>query len=149
VGAVLFQDVDGTEHPICFLSRKLRSSELNYATVEKEALALITAVRAFSVYFGAQMVTVYTDHSPLQYLQTMRNHNAKLTRWWIELQQFSISILHRAGKDNLLPDLLSRPSTFDASHSVFVGHPVSSLDGGRCVTKRLPTLRTNLDSSPI
>ena len=110
VGAVLFQVVDGTEHPICFLSRKLRPSELNYATVEKEALALITAVRAFSIYFGAQMVTVYTDHSPLQYLQTMRNHNAKLTRWWIELQQYSITIHHRAGKDNLLPDLLSRPS---------------------------------------
>jgi hypothetical protein len=110
LGAVLFQKIDETEHPICFLSRKLRPSELNYATVEKEALALITAVRAFSVYFGAQMVTVYTDHSPLQYLQTMRNQNAKLTRWCLELQKYSILIRHRAGKDNLLPDLLSRPS---------------------------------------
>src|SRR5688572_1295115 len=67
--------------------------------VEKEALALITAVRAFSVYFGAQMATVYTDHSPLQYLQTMRKQNAKLTRWCLELQQYSILIQHRAGKD--------------------------------------------------
>jgi transposase InsO family protein len=147
VGAVLFQVVDGTEHPICFLSRKLRSSELNYATVEKEALALITAVRAFSVYFGAQMVTVYTDHSPLQYLQTMRNHNAKLTRWWIELQQYSITIHHRAGKDNILPDLLSRPSTIDASRSVFVGHPMSSLEIRRSVAKcpsHSPTLASRV-----
>lgn len=38
LGAVLFQVIDGLEHPICYLSRELRSSELNYATIEKEAL---------------------------------------------------------------------------------------------------------------
>ena len=49
VGALLFQTVDGIEHQTCFLSRKLRQSALNYSTIEKEALALITTVCAFSV----------------------------------------------------------------------------------------------------
>src|SRR6218665_2395318 len=75
LGAVLFQVIDGLEHSICYLSRKLRSSELNYATMEKEALALVTAVRAFSIYFGASMVTIFTDHCPLKYIQTMQNKN--------------------------------------------------------------------------
>jgi len=41
-------------------------------------LALLTAVRIFSVYFGSSVVTVYTDHSPLQFLECMAPHNAKL-----------------------------------------------------------------------
>ena len=110
VGACLFQVHEGLEHPICYLSRKLRVHELHYATIEKEALALVTAVRAFSVYFGSSPVIVYTDHSPLQFINTMANSNQKLLRWRLELQQFSLEIRHRPGRLNLLPDLLSRPS---------------------------------------
>src|SRR6218665_2695851 len=50
------------EHPVCYISRKLRVHEKNYSTIEKEALALLTAVRACSVYFGSSPVLVYTDH---------------------------------------------------------------------------------------
>ena len=38
VGACLFQVIDGFEHPICYLSKKLNKHQLNYSTVEKEAL---------------------------------------------------------------------------------------------------------------
>ena len=110
VGSCLFQIVDGVEHPIAFLSRKLRKHEINYSTVEKEALSLVVAVKAFSVYFGSAPVVVYTDHSPLRFINSMRNSNQKLLRWSLELQQYSLDIRHRPGKDNVLPDLLSRPS---------------------------------------
>src|SRR6218665_3879449 len=70
LGAVLFQVVDNVEHPISYLSCKLRDSERNYSTVEKEALALVTSVRSFSPYFGAAPVTVWTDYSPLRYIET-------------------------------------------------------------------------------
>src|SRR5678815_2764971 len=110
VGASLLQIHDGLEHPVCFMSRKLKRHELAYATVEKEALALVLAVRAFSVYFGSSLVTVFTDHSPLQFLSSMANSNQKLLRWSLELQQFALEIRHRPGRLNVLPDLLSRPS---------------------------------------
>jgi len=77
-----------------------------YSTVEKEALALVTSVRAFSPYFGAAPVTVWTDHSPLRYIETMSNHNAKLMRWSLELQRYCLAVQHRPGKLNLLPDVL-------------------------------------------
>jgi hypothetical protein len=109
VGATLFQEVDGLEHPICYYSHKLNQHQKRYSTIEKEALGLVLAVRTFSVYFGSSLVKVYTDHSPLQFLQRMANHNQKLLRWSLELQQYNLDIIHRAGKDNLLPDLLSRP----------------------------------------
>jgi hypothetical protein len=88
----------------------LNAHEIRYSTVEKEALALVLAVRAFSVYFGSAEVLVYTDHSPLQFINQMANSNQKLLRWSLELQQYSLVIKHRPGRLNLLPDILSRPS---------------------------------------
>jgi len=109
LAACLFQVDNEMEHPVCYISRKLRVHEKNYSTIEKEALALLTAVRACSVYFGSSPVVVYTDHSPLQFLETMANHNQKLLRWKLELQQFNLVIRHRPGRANFLPDFLSRP----------------------------------------
>lgn len=110
IGAVLFQVHENIEHPVCYYSRKLNIHERRYATVEKEALALVSAVRTFSVYFGTQKTVIYSDHSPLMFIHKMGRHNAKLLRWSLELQQYSLEIKHRPGKDNLLPDILSRPS---------------------------------------
>jgi len=109
VGACLFQVVDGIEHPICYLSKKLNKHQLNYSAIEKEAFGLLLATRALSVYFGSASVTVYTDHSPLQFLQHMSKENQKLLRWNLELQEYNLVIKHRPGRDNILPDLLSRP----------------------------------------
>jgi RNase H-like domain found in reverse transcriptase len=95
---------------VCYLSRNLDKHQKAYATVEKEALALATSVRAFTVYFGSSEVTVYTDHSPLQFLAKMANHNQKLLRWSLELQHYNLNVVHRRGRDNLIPDILSRPS---------------------------------------
>ena len=53
---------------------------------------------------------VYTDHSPIQFLQRMSNYNQKLLRWNLELQEYNLTIKHRPGRENILPDLLSRPS---------------------------------------
>lgn len=110
IGAMLFQTSQEIEHPICYFSRKLDKHQLHYSTVEKEALALLLAVRTFSVYFGSTPVRVYTDHNPLVFLHRMAGHNQKLLRWSLELQHYNLEIVHRAGKDNLIPDILSRPS---------------------------------------
>lgn len=106
-----FDVFEELEHPICYMRRKLLVHEVRYSTIEKEALALVLAVRAFSVYFGSSSVTVYTDHSPLQFINQMANVNQKLLRWSLELQQYTLDIRHRPGRLNLLPDILSRPAT--------------------------------------
>ena len=111
IGAVLIQEVDGTKRPICYFSRKLDCHQKRYSTVEKEALGLILAVRAFSVYFGSTPVRVYTHYSPLRFLQRMSPHNQKLLRWSLELDQYNLDVQHRPGKDNTIPDLLSRPAS--------------------------------------
>lgn len=96
VGACLFSRL---ENATCFLGRKLRTHELHYSTVEKEALALVTAVRAIPIYFRSAAVVVYAD--PLQFMNNMANYNQKLLRCSLELPPFSLDIRHRPGKLNV------------------------------------------------
>ena len=110
IAACLFQVIDDLEHPICYISQKLNKHQVSYSTIEKEALSLLTAVQRFSVYFGTHQVTVYTDHDPLRFLHKMKNHNQKLMRWRLQLQDYNLVICNRKGKQNVIPDLLSRPS---------------------------------------
>jgi hypothetical protein len=113
IGAVLGQIQEEVFHPVCYLSKRLNIHQSRYSTIEKECFALLTAVRNFSVYFSGYPVLVYTDHNPLQYLNKMANHNRKLLRWLLELQQYNLMIKYKPGKLNILPDLLSRPSVQD------------------------------------
>jgi len=53
IGAVLSQGNLGTDRPIAYASRTLSGSEVNYATIEKEMLAIIWAIKHFRHYvFG-------------------------------------------------------------------------------------------------
>jgi phospholipid-translocating ATPase len=98
IGAVLSQqDKEGSDHPIAFFSRKLLPRETRYATVEKECLAIVAALKHFSVYLLGTHFTVLTDHQALQYLATMRNSNGRLSRWALSLQPFSFDIFHKPG----------------------------------------------------
>jgi len=69
IGAVLFQEVDEIEHPICYYSKKLDCHQKRYSTVEKEALGLIFVVRTFGVYFGSAPIRVYTEAQPITVLK--------------------------------------------------------------------------------
>ena len=110
-GAVLLQDGDdGIEHPVSYYSKKFNRHQRVYSTVEKEALALILALKHFEVYVGSsnEPTLVYTDHNPLVFLNQMRNTNRRLMRWSIFLQYFNVEVRHVRGKDNVLADTLSR-----------------------------------------
>ena len=84
-----------------------------YSIIEKEALSLLIAIRRFSIYFDLHEVIVYTHHDSLIFLDRMSNTNNKLLRWRLELQEYKLLIKHRKGKDNVIPDILSRPPEVD------------------------------------
>ena len=108
VGAVLLQVVNDCIMPIAYASRKLLDREVNYATIEKECLAIVWAVQKFRVYLYGKEFILQTDQKPLSYLFTMRNSNGRLMRWALALQCYSFSIEYIKGKDNVGADLLSR-----------------------------------------
>ena len=109
VGAVLQQrGHDGTLRPISYFSRKLNSAQRKYSTVEKEALALILAVRHYEVYLSIGHTIVFSDHNPLTFLHRMKGNNARIMRWSLSLSEFDLEIQHIRGKDNVVADALSR-----------------------------------------
>ncbi len=110
-GAVLLQeDGEDVERPVSYYSKKFNQAQSNYSVIEKELLALILALQFYSPYVGPsdKNLTVYTDHHPLKYLNKFQNKNQRLTRWSLLLQEFDLNIVHVRGKDNIVPDLLSR-----------------------------------------
>ena len=109
-GAVLQQEGDdGILHPVSFFSKKFNVHERNYSTVEKEALALILAIKHYEVYLSTtRQLMVYTDHNPLVFIQRMKGKNQKILRWSLLLQQYNLKISHVKGKENAVADALSR-----------------------------------------
>ncbi|XP_076030465.1 uncharacterized protein LOC143018769 [Oratosquilla oratoria] len=111
-GAVLLQEGAGDSvlHPVGYYSKKFNNHQRNYATVEKEALALLLALDHFRVYIGSTIhpVQVRTDHNPLIFVEKMKNTNQRLLRWALALQPFNLQISHIRGRENVIADALSR-----------------------------------------
>ena len=86
IGSMLSQlGGDQQEHPVMFLSRKLLPREKNYATVEKECLAVVWAIQSLQVYLCGQEFTIQSDNHALQWLDRMKDKNPRLTRWSLTL----------------------------------------------------------------
>ena len=110
-GAVLFQEDDGGyDHPVSYTSKKFDRHQLNYSTIEKEALALMLALKHFQIYLkeARHEVSVFTDHNPLTFIHRMKATNQRVLRWALQLQEYPINIQHISGKNNVIADGLSR-----------------------------------------
>lgn len=110
-GAVLIQSDDhGLNHPVGYFSKKFSKCQSRYSTIEQETLALLLALQFFDVYVGSstEPVVVYTDHNPLVFIHRMYNHNRRLMRWSLFLQNYCLVIHHKKGTNNVFADALSR-----------------------------------------
>ena len=109
IGAVLSQVHDnGTEKVIAYWSRQLSKAERNYSTIEREALAIVKAVKEFYPYLYGHEFVLQTDHQPLVHLNNLRDVGGRIARWSMFLQQFSFTVKHKAGRLNGNADGLSR-----------------------------------------
>ena len=107
IGAVLLQQHGEKLFPISYQSRKLKTAEKNYATVEKECLGTVWGIQKFERYLYGRKFVLETDHKPLQYLQKNAT-NPRLLRWALQLQPYQFSVRVIPGKDNHGADYLSR-----------------------------------------
>ena len=58
---------------IHYANRTLNDAQLNYATTEKELLAIVFAFDKFRPYLIGNKVIVHTDHSAIKYLMTKKD----------------------------------------------------------------------------
>ena len=66
IGAVLLQrSPDGSERAVYHMSQSLTDAQRNYSQLEKEALALVSAVERFHRFVWGRKFILQTDHKPL------------------------------------------------------------------------------------
>ena len=71
IRAILGQRVDKKLNVIQYASKTLDNAQRNYATTEKEFLAVVFACDKFRPYIVDSKVTVHTDHA-IKYLMEKR-----------------------------------------------------------------------------
>lgn len=113
LGAVLSQISDSGEVVIAYASRTLSKQEQKFSATERECLAVIWAVERFRPYVEGTKFTVVTDHYSLLWLNNLKDPQGRLARWTMRLQPYDFDLVHRKGKENVVPDLLSR-TVFEA-----------------------------------
>ena len=112
LGAALLQRQSASHwKPVCYASRSLSPAEVNYAQIEKEALALTWACEKFQDYILGKSVLLETDHKPLVSLlstKALDDLPPRVLRFRLRLARFHYAIQHVPGKKLHTADVLSR-----------------------------------------
>ena len=98
--------------PVAFFSRTLSKTEQKHSAVEKEAAAIVEAVRKWKHYLRGKHFTLITDQHSVSYMFDSKHRgkikNDKIMRWRIELSTYNFDIFYRCGAENIPADTFSR-----------------------------------------
>ncbi len=101
LGGVLSQLQPDTAkwHPIAFFSKQFKGAELNYATFDKELMAIVECFKHWRHYLEgtSQTIEVWSDHMNLQGFMKQPRINGRQARWLIYLTPYDFIIRHRPG----------------------------------------------------
>ena len=102
-----------TDHPMAFVSRLFRDSQLNWAALTKEAFAIYTSVKKLPFYLTDAQILLRSNHKPLVKFLLKNTLNAKVNNWAMELEAFNIQFDYIKGSNNILADTLSHLIAID------------------------------------
>ena len=96
-----------TDHPVAFVSRLFRGSQLEWAALTTEAYAIYMSVKKLSFYLIQADVLLKSDHLLLKRFLHKNTLNSKVNNWAMELESFNIQFEHIKGQNSVLADTLS------------------------------------------
>jgi hypothetical protein len=116
IGAVLMQE----GRPIAFYSQCLGPKTNAQSIYEKEALAILHALKKWRHYFLGNKVVIKTDQQALKYLGSQRLLEGIQHKLMLKLLEFDYKIEYKKGKENAVADALSRQFQVDENEAKYV-----------------------------
>ena len=96
------------DHPVSYISGLFHGSQVNWATLTKEAYAIYMSIKNSTFYLTGHEITLRSDHLPLKKFLRKMTLNQMVNNWSTEIETTNINFVHISGKDNILGDTLSR-----------------------------------------
>ena len=103
----------------------MRLAERKFIATEKKCVTVVHALRKWLHYLNGERFVVVTDHLALRLLLSLKEPRERLARWVVDVQEFDFVVEHRAGRELVAPDTLSR----DAVPKPLCQRCYSALDG--------------------
>ena len=95
-------------HPITYASGLFRGSQLNWATLTKEAYAIYMSVKKLNYYLEDADIILRSNHLPLKKFLEKNTLNTKVNNWAIGISLYRIQFEYIKGIKNTLADTMSR-----------------------------------------
>ena len=95
--------------PVAYASRAMSNSEINYAQIEKELLAIVFGCERFNIYTYGAEIEVLSDHKPLEsiFKKPLYKVSPRLQRMRLRLQKYHVKVRHVPGRFLYIADSLS------------------------------------------
>ena len=127
IGGILQQEIDGQLHNLYYHSQLMTPCERRYSTIEKEALAIYKCFVRMRSFLLGRNITIMTDHCPLCHIMEKTIRNARVDRITNLIQEYNVEkVIHIKGRENCLPDFLSRYSSEQADDLFEIEYGLSS-----------------------
>ena len=106
LGAALLQQ----GRPVIYASRKLTSTERNYAQIEKELLAIVFGMERFHQFTCGRKIIINSDHKPLEVIckKSLASAPKCLQSMLLRLQRYDFEAEYKQGEHMYIADTLSR-----------------------------------------
>ena len=91
-GVLLQKDEKNFDKPIAYYSKTLREAPLKYDIMEKQAYALVKALREFRVYILHSHTTAYVPSSSVKDIWTQPDPEGKRGKWIAVLLEYDLEI---------------------------------------------------------
>jgi len=93
IAVVLLQkDDQGCEKPIAFFNRAIRDAPLKYQIMEKQAYALVKAIKDFKIYILYSHVIAYIPNVVVKDILTQEGIEGKRGKWIANILEYDIEI---------------------------------------------------------
>ncbi|GFS73739.1 retrovirus-related Pol polyprotein from transposon 17.6 [Trichonephila clavipes] len=146
LGAIILQKSihDNQFHPVLYMSKKTSDHERKYTSFELEVLAVVEALKKFSIYVLGTSFKIITDCDALVKTLSKKELNPRRARWALYLQEFNYTIEHRTGSKMAHVDALSRPP-----HCMLIQNSVHlQFLKAQQADDQITTIKTLLETTP-